>query len=162
MGKASLLILSLPESIRTPSSFFCFPSGFSRGSFLGGTCYIHLTKRTNAVFSGFFSSPGYGCHIYESNTKWWISIVTYFDIQVNPYWNRTLTYHFLTSVGVNHGWTLGGYCYIHLTTRTNAVFSSFSACFGYGDLLYELNHFCDESSVFLFRHFYMPQFKSNS
>ena len=44
----------------------------------------------------------------------------------------------------------------------NAVFSSFSAFFGYGDLLYELNHFCDESSVFLFRHFYMPQFKSNS
>ena len=53
-------------------------------------------------------------------------------------------------------------CYIHLTTRTNAVFSGFSAFFGYGNLLYELNHFCDESSVFLFRHFYMPQFKSNS
>lgn len=46
MGKASLLILSLPESIRTPSSFFCFPSGESRGSFLGGYCYIHLTKGT--------------------------------------------------------------------------------------------------------------------
>ena len=85
---------------------------------LGGPRYIHLTKGTNAVFSGFFSPPGYGCHIYESNTKWWISIVTYFDIQVNPYWNRTRTYHFSTSVGVNHGWTLGGYCYIHLTTRT--------------------------------------------
>lgn len=36
MGKASLLILSLPESIRTSSSFFCFPSGFSRGFLLGG------------------------------------------------------------------------------------------------------------------------------
>ena len=94
---------------------------------LGGPRYIHLTKGTNAVFSGFFSSPGYGCHIYESNTKWWISIVTYFDIQVNPYWNRTLTYHFLTSVGVNHGWTLGGPRYIHLTKETNAVFSGFSA-----------------------------------
>ena len=43
MGKASLLILSLPESIRTPSSFFCFPSGFSRGSFLGGGCSILLS-----------------------------------------------------------------------------------------------------------------------
>ena len=43
MGKASLLILSLPELIRTPSSFFCFPSGFSRGSFLGGGRSIQLS-----------------------------------------------------------------------------------------------------------------------
>jgi len=45
-----LLIFSLPELIRTPSSFFCFPSGESRGSFLGGTCYIHLTKGTGIGF----------------------------------------------------------------------------------------------------------------
>ena len=45
MGKASLLILSLPEQIRTPSSFFIFPSGFSRGSFLGGGRSILLSYR---------------------------------------------------------------------------------------------------------------------
>ena len=246
-------------------------------------------------------------YLWIQSLLWWISIVSYFDIQVNPCWNRTLTYHFSASISLNHDWTLGGpryihltkgtnavfsgffsllatvaismnpitfvmnfycnllwhpgqsllesnsdlsllkfqrcqpwlnlrrrllypfnyenkcrifglfslfsgygdllynsyqlldelpfflplwfflasafftseqkpffcfgfcyiqnlggACYIHLTTRTNAVFSSFSAFFGYGDLLYELNHFCDESSVFLFRHFYMPQFKSNS
>ena len=129
---------------------------------LGGPRYIHLTKETNAVFSSFFSLLATVAISMNPITKWWISIITYFDIQINPYWNRTLTYHFSTSVGVNHDWTLGGACYIHLTTRTNAVFSSFSACFGYGDLLYELNHFCDESSAFLFRHFYMPQLKSNS
>ena len=129
---------------------------------LGGPRYIHLTKETNAVFSGFSALLAPAAISMNSTLLWWISIVSYFDIQVNPCWNRTLTYHFPTSISLNHDWTLGGACYIHLTTRTNAVFSSFSAFFGYGDLLYELNHFCDESSVFLFRHFYMPQFKSNS
>ena len=66
-------------------------------------------------------------YLWIQSLSWWISIVTYFDIQVNPYWNRTLTYHFLNSKGVNHGWTLGGACYIHLTMRTNAVFSGYSA-----------------------------------
>ena len=101
-------------------------------------------------------------YLWIQSLLWWISIVSYFDIQVNPCWNRTLTYHFPTSISLNHDWTLGGACYIHLTTRTNAVFSSFSACFGYGDLLYELNHFRDESSDFLFRHFYMLLFQSDS
>ena len=50
MRKASLLILSLPESIRTPSSFFCFPSGFSRGSFLGGECSIQLSYEDMSDF----------------------------------------------------------------------------------------------------------------
>jgi len=45
---------------------------------------------------------------------------------------------------------------------TNAVFSGFFSLFGHGNQLYELNHFRDESSDFLFRHFYMPLFKSNS
>jgi len=45
---------------------------------------------------------------------------------------------------------------------TNAVFSGFFSLFGHGDQLYELNHFRDESSDFLFRHFYMPLFKLNS
>ena len=57
---------------------------------------------------------------------------------------------------------LGGACYIHLTMGTNAVFSGFFSLFGHGNQLYELNHFRDESSDFLFRHFYMPLFKSDS
>ena len=74
---------------------------------LGGPRYIHLTKETNAVFSGFFSLLATVAISMNPITKWWISIITYFDIQINPYWNRTLTYHFSTSVGVNHDWTLG-------------------------------------------------------
>ena len=66
-------------------------------------------------------------YLWIQSLLWWISIVSYFDIQVNPCWNRTLTYHFPTSISLNHDWTLGGACYIHLTTRTNAVFSNFSA-----------------------------------
>ena len=74
------------------------------------------------AFSAFWLRSPY---LWIQSLSWWISIVTYFDIQVNPYWNRTLTYHFSTSVGVNHGWTLGGPRYIHLTKGTNAVFSGF-------------------------------------
>ena len=89
-------------------------------------------------------------------------LISYFDISICHCSNRTLCYHLFKFHGFNYGYFLGGPRYIHLTTRTNAVFSSFSACFGYGDLLYELNHFRDESSDFLFRHFYMPLFKSDS
>ena len=66
-------------------------------------------------------------YLWIQSPLWWISIVSYFDIQVNPCWNRTLTYHFATSISLNHDWTLGGTCYIHLTMRTNAVFMGFSA-----------------------------------
>ena len=41
------------------------------------------------------------------------------------------------------------------------IFGLFSL-FGHGDQLYELNHFRDESSDFLFRHFYMLLFQSDS
>ena len=66
-------------------------------------------------------------YLWIQSLLWWISIVSYFDIQVNPCWNRTLTYHFSTSISLNHDWTLGGPRYIHLTKETNAVFSGFSA-----------------------------------
>lgn len=59
------------------------------------------------AFSSFFSLLATVAISMNPITKWWISIITYFDIQINPYWNRTLTYHFSTSVGVNHDWTLG-------------------------------------------------------
>ena len=59
------------------------------------------------AFSAFWLRSPY---LWIQSLSWWISIVTYFDIQVNPYWNRTLTYHFLNSKGVNHGWTLGELC----------------------------------------------------
>ena len=71
MGKASLLILSLPESIRTPSSFFCFPSGFSRGSFLGGECSIQLSYEDISDFglkirlSGTFQSFRIGNRLFN-------------------------------------------------------------------------------------------------
>ena len=71
MGKASLLILSLPESIRTPSSFFCFPSGFSRGSFLGGECSIQLSYEDMSDFwlkirlSGTFQSFRIGSRLFN-------------------------------------------------------------------------------------------------
>ena len=41
------------------------------------------------------------------------------------------------------------------------IFKLFSL-FGHGNQLYELNHFRDESSDFLFRHFYMLLFQSDS
>ena len=104
---------------RTPSLSLFLSNGSNHGWTLGGPRYIHLTKGTNAVFSGFSATLASAAISMNPITKWWISIVTYFDIQVNPYWNRTLTYHFSTSVGVNHGWTLGGGCYIHLTKETN-------------------------------------------
>ena len=78
-------------------------------------------------------------------------LFSYFDISICHSSNRTLSYRLLLTHGFNQGYVLGGACYIHLTTRTNAVFSSFSAFFGYGDLLYELNHLCDELPVFLFQ-----------
>ena len=46
-------------------------------------------------------------YLWIQSLLWWISIVSYFDIQVNPCWNRTLTYHFPTSISLNHDWTLG-------------------------------------------------------
>ena len=130
--------------------------------FLGGACYIHLTMGTNAVFSGFSAFSVTATNFMNSITFVMNHLISYFDISICHCSNRTLCYHLFKFHGFNYGYFLGGPRYIHLTTRTNAVFSSFSACFGYGDLLYEINHFCDESSVFLFRHFYMPQFKSNS
>ena len=64
-------------------------------------------------------------YLWIQSLLWWISIVSYFDIQVNPCWNRTLTYHFPTSISLNHDWTLGGCRYIHLTKRTNADYRQF-------------------------------------
>ena len=129
---------------------------------LGGACYIHLTKGTNAVFSGFSAFSVTATNFMNSITFVMNHLISYFDISICHCSNRTLCYHLFKFHGFNHGYFLGGPRYIHLTTRTNAVFSSFSACFGYGDLLYELNHFRDESSDFLFRHFYMLLFQSYS
>ena len=53
-------------------------------------------------------------------------LFSYFDISICHSSNRTLSYRLLLTHGFNHGYVLGGACYIHLTTRTNAVFSGFS------------------------------------
>ena len=89
-------------------------------------------------------------YLWIQSLLWWISIVSYFDIQVNPCWNRTLTYHFSTSISLNHDWTLGGPRYIHLTKGTNAVFSGFSAPSVTVNHIYELNHFRDELLLLLY------------
>ena len=136
--------------------------GFNHGYFLGGTCYIHLTMRTNAVFMGF--SATLDTVSISFNSFFWMTIFRFFLLWhfQQSSWNRTLTYPHFAFIGYNHGFRLGGACYIHLTMGTNAVFSGFFSLFGHGNQLYELNHFRDESSDFLFRHFYMPLFKSNS
>ena len=54
-------------------------------------------------------------------------LISYFDISICHCSNRTLCYHLFKFHGFNHGYFLGGPRYIHLTTRTNAVFSGFSA-----------------------------------
>ena len=54
-------------------------------------------------------------------------LFSYFDISICHSSNRTLSYRLFISHGSNHGYILGGCRYIHLTKRTNAVFSNFSA-----------------------------------
>ena len=54
-------------------------------------------------------------------------LFSYFDISICHSSNRTLSYRLFLSHGSNHGYILGGCRYIHLTKRTNAVFSNFSA-----------------------------------
>ena len=54
-------------------------------------------------------------------------LFSYFDISICHSSNRTLSYRLLLTHGFNHGYILGGACYIHLTMGTNAVFSGFSA-----------------------------------
>ncbi len=54
-------------------------------------------------------------------------LFSYFDISICHSSNRTLSYRLLLTHGFNHGYTLGGPRYIHLTKETNAVFSGFSA-----------------------------------
>ena len=45
-------------------------------------------------------------------------LFSYFDISICHSSNRTLSYRLFLSHGSNHGYILGGACYIHLTTRT--------------------------------------------
>ena len=54
-------------------------------------------------------------------------LISYFDISICHCSNRTLCYHLFKFHGFNHGYFLGGACYIHLTMGTNSVFSGFSA-----------------------------------
>ena len=45
-------------------------------------------------------------------------LISYFDIFICHCSNRTLCYHLFKFHGFNHGYFLGGYCYIHLTMGT--------------------------------------------
>ena len=46
-------------------------------------------------------------------------LISYFDISICHCLNRTLCYHLFKFHGFNHGYFLGGYCYIHLTMKTS-------------------------------------------
>jgi len=82
---------------------------------------------TNAVFSGFSAFSVTATNFMNSITFVMNHLISYFDISICHCSNRTLCYHLFKFHGFNYGYFLGGACYIHLTTRTNAVFSSFSA-----------------------------------
>ena len=45
-------------------------------------------------------------------------LFSYFDISICHSSNRTLSYRLLLTHGFNHGYVLGGACYIHLSMRT--------------------------------------------
>lgn len=45
-------------------------------------------------------------------------LFSYFDISICHSSNRTLSYRLLLTHGFNHGYVLGGGCYIHLTKET--------------------------------------------
>ena len=47
-------------------------------------------------------------------------LFSYFDISICHSSNRTLSYRLLLTHGFNHGYILGGACYIHLTIGTYA------------------------------------------
>ena len=53
----------------------------------------------------------------------------------------TLKRYPFSSKGFRHGSTLGGYCYIHLTTRTNAVFPGFFDPLAPAAIIYNSNTF---------------------
>ena len=68
-------------------------------------------------------------------------LFSYFDISICHSSNRTLSYRLFLSHGSNHGYILGGYCYIHLTTRTNAVFPGFFDPLAPAAIIYNSNTF---------------------
>lgn len=50
-------------------------------------------------------------------------LISYFDISICHCSNRTLCYHLFKFHGFNHGYFLGGTCYIHLTKETFYIFN---------------------------------------
>ena len=79
-------------------------------------------------------------------------LFSYFDISICHSSNRTLSYRLLLTHGFNHGYILGGACYIHLTMRTNAVFSGFSATLVPATIFMNPITFVMNYLYFLFRH----------
>ena len=112
-------------SNRTPCYTLFVSYGFNHGWTLGGACYIHLTMRTNAVFSGFSASLVSATIFMNPITLVMNYLYFLFWHHRRHCWNRTPSLSLFLSNGSNHGWTLGGPRYIHLTKGTNAVFSGF-------------------------------------
>ena len=75
---------------------------------LGGPRYIHLTKGTNAVFSGFsalLATVAISMNPITFMMNFYFLVSTSFPFL---YWNRTLTFTLLLPLGFNHTYTLGG------------------------------------------------------
>ena len=77
--------------------------GFNYGYFLGGPRYIHLTKGTNAVFSGFFSLLA--TVAISMNPITFVMNYLYFLFRHlrRHSLNRTPSYTLFVSHGFNHG-----------------------------------------------------------
>ena len=82
---------------------------------LGGPRYIHLTKGTNAVFSGFSAFSVTATNFMNSITFVMNHLISYFDISICHCSNRTLCYHLFKFHGFNYGYFLGGVCSIQLS-----------------------------------------------
>ena len=55
-------------------------------------------------------------------------LFSYFDISICHSSNRTLSYRLLLTHSFNHGYILGGACYIHLTMKTNVYYKQILPC----------------------------------
>ena len=61
-------------------------------------------------------------------------LFSYFDISICHSSNRTLSYRLFLTHGFNHGYILGGACYIHLTIGTYAQLLVYRKCYDFATL----------------------------
>ena len=104
--------------------------------------------RTNAVFSG-FSATLEPATIFMNPITFVMNYLYFLFRHLRRHsLNRTPSYTFSFSHGSNHGWTLGGPRYIHLTKGTNAVFSGFfsllaTVAISMNPITFVMNFYCN-------------------